>query len=153
MALEPGIPAPDFTLPDQDGNPVTLSSLRGRKVVVYFYPKADTPGCTTQACGVRDHRADYAGLDAVVLGVSPDAPAKIKKFVDKHDLGFTLLGDEDHAVAEAYDVWVEKSMYGKTYMGMERTSYVIDPDGIITDVFAKVKPAEHDQKVLAALAG
>ncbi|WP_249010775.1 thioredoxin-dependent thiol peroxidase [Conexibacter sp. DBS9H8] len=153
MALEPGTPAPDFTLPDQDGNSVTLSSLRGQNVVVYFYPKADTPGCTTQACGVRDHAADYAARHATVLGISPDAPAKIKKFVDKHGLGFTLLGDEDHAVAEAYDVWVEKSMYGKTYMGMERTSYVVGPDGVISHVFAKVKPAEHDAKVLAALAG
>jgi peroxiredoxin Q/BCP len=151
MALEPGTPAPDFTLPDQDGNAVTLSSLRGGPVVVYFYPKADTPGCTTQACGVRDHAADYAAHQATVLGISPDPPAKIKKFVDKHGLGFTLLGDEDHAVAEAYDVWVEKSMYGKTYMGMERTSFVIGSDGVITHVFRKVKPAEHDAKVLAAL--
>jgi thioredoxin-dependent peroxiredoxin len=152
MALESGTPAPDFTLPDQDGNKVTLSSFLGKNVVVYFYPKADTPGCTTQACGVRDHKADYSGVDAVVLGVSPDAPAKIKKFVDKYDLGFTLLGDESHEVAEKYDVWVEKSMYGRTYMGMERTSYVIGPDGVIKDVFRKVKPAEHDAKVLAALA-
>ena len=152
MALEPGTAAPDFTLPDQDGNPVTLSSFRGHNVVVYFYPKADTPGCTTQACGIRDHRTDFASVDAVVLGISPDAPAKIKKFDTKFDLGFPLLGDEDHAVAEAYDVWVEKSMYGKTYMGMERTSYVIDPEGVIKEVFRKVKPAEHDAKVLAALA-
>ena len=152
MALEPGTPAPDFTLPDEDGNPVSLSSFRGQKVVLYFYPKADTPGCTTQACGVRDHKTDYSAVGATVLGVSPDPPAKIKKFVDKYDLGFTLLGDESHSVAEAYDVWVEKSMYGRTYMGMERTSYVIDPDGVITHVFRKVKPAEHDAKVLAALA-
>jgi peroxiredoxin Q/BCP len=152
MALEPGTLAPAFTLPDQDGEKVSLSDFAGQTVVLYFYPKADTPGCTTQACGVRDHQADYSELDAVVLGVSPDAPAKIKKFVDKHDLGFTLLGDEDHSVAEAYDVWVEKSMYGKTYMGMERTSYVIGPDGVIKDVFCKVKPGEHDAKVLAALA-
>ncbi len=152
MALEPGTPAPDFTLPDQDGNTVTLADLKGKNVVLYFYPKADTPGCTTQACGVRDHQAEYAGLDAVVLGVSPDSPTKIKKFVEKYELGFTLLGDESHEVAEAYDVWVEKSMYGKTYMGMERTSYVIGPDGVIKEVFRKVKPAEHDQKVLAALA-
>jgi peroxiredoxin Q/BCP len=151
MALEPGSLAPDFTLPDQHGNEVRLADLRGTNVVLYFYPKADTPGCTTQACGVRDHKADYSGLDAVVLGVSPDSPAKIKTFVEKYDLGFTLLGDESHEVAEAYDVWVEKSMYGKTYMGMERTSYVIGPDGVITDVFRKVKPAEHDAKVLAAL--
>ena len=153
MALETGTQAPAFTLPDQDGKPVSLSDFHGQMVVLYFYPKADTPGCTTQACGVRDHQADYSELDAVVLGVSPDPPAKIKKFVDKHDLGFTLLGDESHEVAEAYDVWVEKSMYGKTYMGMERTSYVIGPDGVIKEVFRKVKPAEHDAKVLAALGG
>jgi thioredoxin-dependent peroxiredoxin len=151
MALEPGTPAPDFTLPDQHDHPVTLSDFRGRKVVLYFYPKADTPGCTTQACGVRDHRTDYADADAVVLGVSPDAPKQIAKFDDKYELGFPLLGDEDHAVAEAYGVWVEKSMYGRTYMGNERTTFVIGPDGVITDVFRKVKPAEHDLKVLAAL--
>lgn len=152
MALEPGTTAPDFTLPDQHGEPVTLSALRGKNVVLYFYPKADTPGCTTQACGVRDHRTDYADADAVVLGVSPDAPKKIAKFDDKYELGFPLLGDEEHTVAEEYGVWVEKSMYGRTYMGMERTTFVIGPDGVIKDVFRKVKPAEHDQKVLAALA-
>ncbi len=153
MALDVGTAAPDFTLPDQDGNNVRLSELRGRPVVLYFYPKADTPGCTTQACGVRDHRADYARLDAAVLGVSPDPAKPIAKFADKFDLGFPLLSDEDHAVAEAYGVWVEKSMYGRTYMGNERTTFLIDADGVITDVFRKVKPAEHDEKVLAALAG
>lgn len=152
MALEPGTKAPAFTLPDQDDNKVKLSDFKGKKVVLYFYPKADTPGCTTQACGVRDHSADYEKLDAVVLGVSPDAPAKIKKFVDKQELNFTLLGDEDHAVAEKYGVWVEKSMYGKKYYGNERTTFVIDAAGKITHVFPKVKPAEHDEKVLAALA-
>jgi peroxiredoxin Q/BCP len=151
MALEPGSTAPDFTLPDQHGEPITLSSFTGKNVVLYFYPKADTPGCTTQACGVRDHSTDYADANAVVLGVSPDAPKKIAKFDDKYELGFPLLGDEDHSVAEAYGVWVEKSMYGKTYMGMERTTFVIGPDGVIKDVFRKVKPAEHDDKVLAAL--
>ncbi len=150
---QPGDPAPDFTLPDQDGNEVSLSGLRGKTVVLYFYPKADTPGCTTQACGIRDHRADYADADAVVLGVSPDAPKKIAKFDQKYSLGFPLLGDEDHSVAEAYGVWVEKSMYGKTYMGMERSTFVIGPDGVITNVFRKVKPAEHDALVLGALAG
>ncbi|MBO0767394.1 MAG: thioredoxin-dependent thiol peroxidase [Solirubrobacterales bacterium] len=144
--------APDFTLPDYDGNPVALSDFRGKTIVLFFYPKADTPGCTTQACGVRDHSADYEKLDAVVLGVSPDAPAKIKKFVDKHELNFTLLGDEDHAVAEKYGVWVEKSMYGRKYYGNERTTFVIDSAGKITHVFPKVKPGEHDAKVLAALA-
>jgi|SRR5450755_3436178 thioredoxin-dependent peroxiredoxin len=152
MSLNPGDAAPDFTLPSQDGEPVSLASLRGRKVVLYFYPKADTPGCTTQACGVRDHSADYAQADAVVLGVSPDPVQKIAKFDQKHGLGFPLLGDEDHAVAEAYGVWVEKSMYGRTYMGNERTTFVIGPDGVITDVFRKVKPAEHDALVLGALA-
>jgi peroxiredoxin Q/BCP len=149
---EPGDIAPDFTLSDQDGNPVTLSALRGRPVVVYFYPKADTPGCTTQACGVRDHRADYDRLDAVVLGISPDPVKPIAKFAGKFDLGFPLLSDEDHAVAEAYGVWVEKSMYGRTYFGNERTTFVIDPEGKVTHVFRKVKPAEHDERVLGALA-
>jgi thioredoxin-dependent peroxiredoxin len=152
MAPDVGDTAPDFTLPDQDGNEVSLSGLRGKTVVLYFYPKADTPGCTTQACGIRDHRADYASADAVVLGVSPDAPKKIAKFDQKFSLGFPLLGDEDHSVAEAYGVWVEKSMYGKTYMGMERSTFVIGPDGVVTNVFRKVKPAEHDDLVLGALA-
>lgn len=151
MTLNPGDPAPDFTLPDQNGRDVTLSALRGKTVVLYFYPKADTPGCTTQACGVRDHKTDYESADAVVLGVSPDPPRKIAKFVDKYDLGFTLLGDEDHSVAEAYGVWVEKSMYGRTYMGNERTTFVIAPDGTIRDILHKVKPAEHDDLVLAAI--
>ncbi len=130
---------------------VTLSSFKGRSVVLYFYPKADTPGCTTQACGVRDHRSDYEAAGAVVLGVSPDAPRKIAKFDDKYSLGFPLLGDEDHAVAEAYGVWVKKSMYGREYMGNERTTFVIGPDGAIAEILRKVKPAEHDGLVLAAL--
>jgi len=152
MSLYVGDIAPDFTLPDQNGNPVTLSDLRGKPVVVYFYPKADTPGCTTQACGVRDHRGDYQRLEAVVLGISPDPVKPITKFADKFDLDFPLLSDEDHAVAEAYGVWVEKSMYGRKYFGNERTTFVIGPDGVITHVFRKVKPAEHDEQVLAALA-
>ena len=115
--IEPGQTAPDFELPDQDGNPVRLSDLRGGLVVLYFYPKADTPGCTTQACGIRDHRADYDAAGATVLGVSPDPVKAVKKFHDKQSLGFTLLADSDHAVAEQYGVWVEKSMYGRTYMG------------------------------------
>jgi peroxiredoxin Q/BCP len=151
MALQPGDTAPDFTLPDHDGTAVTLTGLRGKTVVLYFYPKADTPGCTTQACGVRDHRADYEQAGAVVLGVSPDPVKKIAKFNDKYGLNFPLLADEDHAVAEAYGVWVEKSMYGRTYMGNERTTFVIGPDGVIKDVFQKVKPAEHDELVLGAL--
>jgi peroxiredoxin Q/BCP len=149
--LEPGDVAPDFTLNDQEGNPVSLSGLRGKTVVVYFYPRADTPGCTTQACGVRDHRGDYEHAGAVVLGVSPDAVKAINKFDQKYGLGFPLLADEDHAVAEAYGVWVKKSRYGREYMGNERTTFVIDPNGKIKDVFRKVKPAEHDELVLGAL--
>jgi thioredoxin-dependent peroxiredoxin len=151
MALDVGDKAPDFTLSDQEGNPVSPSGLKGKTVVLYFYPKADTPGCTTQACGVRDHRDDYSSAGAVVLGVSPDPVKKIAKFADKFTLGFPLLADEDHAVAEAYGVWVEKSMYGRTYMGNERTTFVIGPDGVIKDVFRRVKPAEHDALVLGAL--
>src|SRR5437868_8591244 len=113
MPLAPGDPAPDFTLPDQDGNPVTLSQLRGKTVVLYFYPKADTPGCTTQACGVRDHRADYERAGAVVLGVSPDPVTAVAKFDQKYGLEFPLLADADHKVTETYGVWVEKSMYGR----------------------------------------
>ncbi len=149
--ISQGDTAPDFELPDQDGNPVELSSLRGRPVVLYFYPKASTPGCTTQACGVRDHRADYAKADAVVLGVSPDPVAKVKKFHDKEGLNFALLADEDHAVAERYGVWVTKSMYGRTYLGNERTTFIIDPAGKVADVLRKVKPAQHDELVLQAL--
>jgi peroxiredoxin Q/BCP len=151
MALDVGDTAPDFTLPDQEGNPVSLSGLKGKRVVLYFYPKADTPGCTAQACGVRDHRADYEKADAVVLGVSPDPVKAVGKFSDKFTLGFPLLADEDHAVAESYGVWVEKSMYGRTYMGNERTTFVVGPDGVIAEVFRKVKPAEHDELVLGAL--
>jgi peroxiredoxin Q/BCP len=153
MALNPGDTAPDFTLSDQEGNEVSLSGLRGKTVVLYFYPKADTPGCTTQACGVRDHRADYETAGAVVLGVSPDPVENVAKFDAKYSLGFPLLADEDHAVAEAYGVWVEKSNYGRTYMGNERTTFVIAPDGTIKDILRKVKPAEHDELVLGALAG
>jgi thioredoxin-dependent peroxiredoxin len=118
---------------------------------VYFYPKADTPGCTTQACGVRDRRADYSRAGAVVLGISPDSVAKVKKFHDKQSLNFALLADEGHAIADTYGVWVEKSMYGKTYFGNERTTFVIDSDGEVVTVLRKVKPAEHDELVLKAL--
>jgi peroxiredoxin Q/BCP len=149
--IEPGQNAPDFELPDQDGRPVKLSDFRGQPVVVYFYPKADTPGCTTQACGVRDRRADYAKAGAVVLGISPDTVAKVKKFHDKQALNFALLADEGHAVADEYGVWVEKSMYGKTYFGNERTTFVIDSEGKVAEVLRKVKPAEHDELVLKAL--
>jgi peroxiredoxin Q/BCP len=149
--IEPGTQAPDFELPDQDGREVKLSNFRGAPVVLYFYPKADTPGCTTQACGVRDHQADYAEFGATVLGISPDPVAKVKKFHDKYDLNFALLADSDHAVAEAYGVWVEKSMYGRTYMGNERTTFTIDSDGRVAKVLRKVKPGEHDEQVLSAL--
>jgi thioredoxin-dependent peroxiredoxin len=149
--IEPGDKAPDFELPDQDGRAVRLSDFRGQPVVVYFYPKADTSGCTTQACGVRDHRADYAKTGATVLGISPDPVAKIKKFQEKHDLDFALLADEGHAVAEEYGVWVQKSMYGRTYMGNERTTFIIDADGKVARMLRKVKPAEHDELVLKAL--
>jgi thioredoxin-dependent peroxiredoxin len=150
MAPAPGDSAPDFTLPDQEGNPVTLSDFKGKAVVLYFYPKADTPGCTTQACGVRDHSADYERADAVVLGVSPDAPKKIAKFDQKYGLGFPLLGDEDHKVAEAYGVWVEKSMYGRKYMGVERSTFLIDAKGCIGRSWRKVKVPGHAEEVLAA---
>jgi peroxiredoxin Q/BCP len=149
--IEDGNTAPDFELPDQDGNLVKLSSLRGRPVVLYFYPKASTPGCTTQACGVRDHRAEYERAGAIVLGVSPDPVPKVKKFHDKEGLNFALLADEGHVVADTYGVWVEKSMYGKTYFGNERTTFVIGPDGKVSRVLRKVKPAEHDKLVLEAL--
>jgi thioredoxin-dependent peroxiredoxin len=147
-----GEPAPDFTLPDQDGNPVTLAELRGRPVVLYFYPKADTPGCTTQACGIRDHSADYDAAGAVVLGVSPDTVADIKRFHGGQGLNFTLLADADHAVAEQYGTWGEKKMYGRTYMGVQRATFIIDPDGTVAHVIPKVSPKTHDEQVLALLA-
>jgi peroxiredoxin Q/BCP len=150
--IEQGDQAPDFELPDEDGRPVKLSDFRGTPVVVYFYPKADTPGCTTQACGVRDHQSDYAAVAATVLGISPDPIAKIKRFHDEQALNVPLLADEDHAVAEAYGVWVQKSMYGRTYMGNERTTFVIDAGGKVAAVLRSVKPATHDQQVLEALA-
>jgi len=150
--IEQGQAAPDFELPDQDGRAVKLSDFRGQPVVVYFYPKADTPGCTTQACGVRDHQADYTKAGAVVLGISPDPVAKVKKFHDKQALNFPLLADGDHAVTESYGVWVQKSMYGKAYMGAERTTFIVDLGGKIAEVLRKVKPAEHDALVLSALA-
>jgi peroxiredoxin Q/BCP len=150
--IEPGDKAPDFELPDQDGQPVKLSDFAGQRVVLFFYPKADTPGCTTQACGVRDHREQYAAAGATVLGISPDPVKKVKRFDEKHALGFPLLADEDHAVAEAYGVWVAKSMYGKSYFGNERTTFIIDAGGKVTDRLRKVKPAEHDESVLRALA-
>lgn len=150
--IETGATAPDFTLPDQDGEPVTLSELRGAPVVLYFYPRADTPGCTTQACGVREHRADYESAGARVLGVSPDPVAKVKRFHDKQSLNFTLLADADHAVAETYGTWMEKSMYGKRYWGVARATFVIDADGVVAHVIPKASPKTHDDEVLKALA-
>jgi thioredoxin-dependent peroxiredoxin len=149
--LSEGDRAPDFTLPDQSGEDVTLSDLRGETVVLYFYPRADTPGCTTQACGIRDHSSDYDEIRARVIGVSPDPVAAVRKFADKYDLGFTLLADEDHAVADAYGTWGEKSMYGKTYMGVQRATFIINPEGKIAKVFPKVSPKSHDDVVLEAL--
>jgi peroxiredoxin Q/BCP len=150
--LEAGQDAPDFTLPDQDGDDLTLSDLRGETVVLYFYPRADTPGCTTQTCGVRDRGGDYKAAGARVIGVSPDEPEALKEFAGKHGLEFTLLADPDHAVAEAYGAWGEKSMYGKRYMGILRNTYVIDPDGRVARILPKVQPKKHDALVLEALA-
>ena len=150
--IETGQPAPDFTPPDQDGNPVGLADLRGRRVVLYFYPRADTPGCTTQACGIRDRFDEYEQAGAAVVGVSPDEVGDVKRFHDKQSLNFTLLADADHAVAERYGVWAEKTNYGKTYWGAQRATYVIDRSGTIAKVFPKVSPKTHDDVVLAALA-
>jgi thioredoxin-dependent peroxiredoxin len=149
--LSEGDKAPDFSLPDQNGENVKLSDLEGETVVLYFYPRADTPGCTTQACGVRDRRADYAEAGARVIGVSPDEVEAIDKFAGKFDLDFTLLADADHAVAEKYGTWVEKSMYGKKYMGVQRATFIIGPDGKIAKVFPNVSPKTHDDLVLKAL--
>jgi peroxiredoxin Q/BCP len=149
--LSEGTEAPPFELPNQDGEPVSLADQRGRWVVLYFYPKADTPGCTKQACGIRDRGADYEAANAVVLGVSPDQPDKLRKFADKYGLPFTLLGDADHAVADSYGTWVEKSNYGKTYWGNQRATFLIDPEGVVRHVIPKVKPETHDADVLAAL--
>jgi thioredoxin-dependent peroxiredoxin len=151
LTVTTGEPAPDFTLPDATGTPVTLSDLRGGWVVVYFYPKASTPGCTTQACSIRDNRAEYERRGARVLGISPDPVAKVATFVEKQELDFTLLADEDHAVCDAYGTWIEKSMYGKTYWGSSRSTVIVDPEGVVAEVFPKISPKDHDTKVLAAL--
>jgi peroxiredoxin Q/BCP len=150
--IETGRQAPDFALPDQDGTTIRLSDLRGHRVVLYFYPKADTPGCTTQACGIRDRSGEYAQAGATVLGVSPDPVEKVKKFHDGQSLNFTLLADEGHAVAEQYGVWVEKTMYGKTYWGAQRATFIIDEEGVVRHVIPKASPKTHDDEVLKALA-
>jgi thioredoxin-dependent peroxiredoxin len=154
MPLEPGDDAPDFTLLDQHGQSFTLStSVEERKVrhLIFFYPKADTPGCTTQACGLRDIREEIG--DTVVLGISPDKPAKQKKFDDKYGLGYPLLADEDHAVAEAYGAWGEKSMYGKTYLGIIRSAFLVDETGRIEQAWPKISPKDTPTNLLKALGG
>lgn len=151
MPIAEGTIAPDIELKTDEDQPFSLHSLRGKSVVLYFYPKADTPGCTTEACEFRDAMPDFSGVNAVVLGISPDGPKAQAKFRKKYSLPFSLLCDTEHAVAEAYGVWAEKSMYGKKYMGIERTTFVIGPDGNIRKVFNKVKPAGHAAQVMEAL--
>ena len=150
--VEEGKPAPDFELPSESGERVRLSSLRGRPVVLYFYPKDDTPGCTTQACGIRDVYGEFRDAGAVVLGVSPDDESSHVKFKQKYGLPFTLLADPDHEVAEQYGVWVERNRYGKKSMGIERSTFVIDPDGNVAKIMRRVQPDTHAEKVLEALA-
>jgi peroxiredoxin Q/BCP len=152
LALEEGSPAPGFSLTSDTGETVTLSSLRGTPVVLYFYPKDDTPGCATQACGIRDAWSEFERSGAVVLGVSPDSETSHVRFRQKYDLPFTLLADPDHAAAEAYGVWVEKTMDGTTYMGIERSTFVIGADGNLVQVLRQVAPETHADDVLAALA-
>ena len=149
MPLKPGDTAPAFTLLDQDGNKVKLSDFKGRKVLVYFYPKADTPGCTQQSCNLRDIKGEVG--DTAIIGISPDKPAKQKKFDDKYGFGFPLLADEDHSVAEAYDVWREKSMYGRTYMGILRSAFLVDEKGNVAEAWYKVSPKDTATNLLSAL--
>lgn len=149
--LSTGDPAPDFTLSDADGNPVSLSDFKGQKVVLYFYPKDDTPGCTKEACGFRDAQDDYMEANAVVIGVSPDSEKSHQRFRDKYDLPFLLLADPERQAIEGYDVWKEKNMYGKKYMGVERSTFIIDEDGILLEILRKVKVDGHVQSVLASL--
>ncbi len=147
-----GSPAPDFELQTDADETVTLSGLRGRKVVLYFYPKDDTPGCTAQACGIRDAFGEFERTGAVVLGVSPDDVASHERFRQKYSLPFTLLADPEHRVAELYGVWGQKKYMGRSFMGVERSTFVIDEDGVVTKVLRKVKPATHADDVLGALA-
>jgi peroxiredoxin Q/BCP len=150
MPLQPGDEAPPFELPDQHGEPVSLASLAGRKVLVYFYPRADTPGCTTQACGLRDVAGEVG--DTVIVGISPDAPAALARFDAKHGLGFTLLSDPDHAVADAYGAWGEKRMYGKAYDGVIRSAFLVDEAGRLAQVWPKISPKDTPTKLVKALA-
>jgi len=150
--IEEGKPAPDFELPSDAGDTVKLSELRGKPVVLYFYPKDDTPGCTAQACGIRDAYGEFERAGAVVLGISPDDERSHGKFRDKYELPFTLLADTDHSVAEQYGVWGEKKYMGRTYLGVNRWTFVIDEDGNIKKVLPDVKPATHADDVLAVLA-
>jgi peroxiredoxin Q/BCP len=151
MALSPGDKAPAISLLDQKGDKVQLKDFTGRKVLVFFYPKADTPGCTTQACGMRDILGDIG--DTAVLGISPDKPAKQAKFDDKYGLGFPLLADEEHAVADAYGAWGEKSMYGKKYFGIIRSAFLIDEQGKVAEAWPKISPKDTPANLLASLAG
>lgn len=153
MRLEPGDAAPAFSLSDQHGETVRLDDFRGRKLLVYFYPEADTPGCTTQSCDVRDHRSELAGLGVDVVGISPDEPAKQLAFDEKYSLGFPLLADTDHAVAEAWGTWGEKQLYGKTYIGITRSSFLIDEDGVVERAWYRVKADQTVPKAKDALAG
>jgi peroxiredoxin Q/BCP len=150
--LREGDPAPEIALEDESGKPTKLSSLRGKTVVLYFYPKADTPGCTKESCEFRDASKKFGRKDAVIVGVSPDKSAAQAKFRTKYSLPFTLLADVNHEAADAYGVWKEKSMYGKKYMGIERSTFVIGPDGRIRKIFRKVKPEGHAGEVLEMLA-
>lgn len=150
--LKPGDAAPSFALLDQDGKKVRISDFKGRKLLVYFYPKADTPGCTRQACSVRDHRADLSDLGIAVLGISPDTPEKQRKFDEKYGLGFPLLSDVDHTVADAYGVWRDKSMYGRVFKGITRSSFLVDERRKITHVWYNVKPQDTVPKARQALA-
>jgi thioredoxin-dependent peroxiredoxin len=149
--LEEGNPAPDFTLLDQDGNSISLSSMKGAPVVLYFYPKDDTPGCTTEACSFRDAEAEYMVLGAKVIGVSPDNVKSHAKFAAKHGLKFPLLADTETKVCQLFGVWKEKSMYGRTYMGVERTTVLIDGQGVVRKIFSKVRVPGHSDAVLEAL--
>ncbi len=151
--LKPGEKAPALSLTDQSGKRVTLSDFKGRKLLVYFYPKADTPGCTTQACSVQDARPDLQKLEVAVVGISPDAPEKQKKFAEKYGLGFPLLSDPDHKVAEAWGAWGEKTMYGKKHMGIIRSAFLVDEKGKIAQAWPKVSPKDTVPNVMAALEG